>query len=241
MIAHDTLCRHGKYPYDPTRDGCWACFDEAVNRGEIISHDPAIIAPPPKAYNPADFGYAEVAVYEPRIRTLTPFHGVIHDVDTLLGEWRDTRELGRRLEEIGVTPELARDIVAHIKEAQRRAHRDDDGGYYPALRVEIDDVDPRRWIEFEVQKCLNDDDVRYEFHRQALEKSTRLPWRLTDDEPLNVDELAMSPEVAAIHDEAGNQIDPDRMAAPMATCDSSWLVETVEQRAPGLQFQTSQS
>jgi hypothetical protein len=102
--------------------------------------------------------------------------------------------------EIGISYSEVRAFMEAGRDAQRRAHLDDDGEFHPATKCEIDSDDPRGLIDFEVMACLADDERRYEEHRNALASSTRLPCRLTDDEPCIADELAIAPEWAAVHD-----------------------------------------
>ncbi len=70
-LQGESRCRHDAFPDDPKLAGCWTCFDEAVERGEIESEDPLCVAPRDPVYDPRGAGWINIQVDEPRIECLT--------------------------------------------------------------------------------------------------------------------------------------------------------------------------
>ncbi len=157
QLGYEGQCRHDGFPDDLKRDGCWTCFDKAVKRGEIRSKDPLQVSPREPLYDVTAEGWNEVQVDEPRITTLTPCRAEVWSVDDVLQALRDKRELGVALLNAGIDHRLTLGLVFALNDARRRAHRDDDGRYFPASLVELDDG---RMADWEAVSCHNDEQTR---------------------------------------------------------------------------------
>ncbi len=199
-LGYEDQCRHGNFPDDPNRDGCWTCFDEAAKRGEIRSKDPLLVSPREPLYDVTADGWVEVQGDEPRIERLTPCRAEVWGVDDVLQALRDERELGVAVLKAGIDHRLGLGLIFALKDARRRAHRDDDGRYFPAASIELDDG---RIADWEAVWCHNDEQMRHgghnlhgqiDPHRRSLARMNGV----TDGEAAHVDELAALRDASAM-------------------------------------------